>query len=59
MIYSADFFKLSGKLNPIDTSKYLRDLGWTEIATNITQIKVFQLENQYGFFKLICLWNVH
>ena len=52
MIYSADFIKLSGKLSPIDTSKYLRDLGWNEIPTKMNQIKVFQLENQYGFFQI-------
>jgi hypothetical protein len=52
LIYSTDFEQLAGSINYLAVNKYLRDLGWTELPTKRENIKVYQLDNEDGFFQV-------
>jgi len=52
MIYSVDFESLAGRINHLETAKYLRDLGWAEVPTKANHVNIFQLENQALSFQV-------
>jgi hypothetical protein len=44
--------KLASIINHVDVSKYLHDLGWSEISTKRNYVKIFQLHNNNEFFQV-------
>jgi hypothetical protein len=44
--------KLVGTINHVDVSKYLHDLGWSEISTKRNYVKIFQLNYNNEFFQI-------
>ncbi len=43
MIYTADFVEMAGKISHVDLVKYLRDLGWKEVESKRSNVKLYQL----------------
>jgi len=52
MVYSIDFEELAGKIKPLETAKYLCDLGWNEIPTKTDALKIFQFKSNDDFFQV-------
>jgi len=52
MIYSADFIEMAGKINHVNVSKYLNNLGWKAIPVKRKHIEVFQIDENGVFFQV-------
>ncbi len=52
MQYTVNYFDLAEKINTLIFSRYLKDTGWEQFPSKRTKVKIFQLENERGFYQI-------
>lgn len=52
MQYTVNYFDFAEKINPFLFSKYLKDTGWEQFPSKRTKVKIYQIENERGFYQV-------